>query len=86
MALKALSHPLRLKILCMLGSGEVEVAVQEIVAETGASQSNISQHLFIMRGMGIIKARKDGNRVLYRISDGRMVGLFNMMREVCCDN
>ncbi len=86
MALKALSHPLRLKILCMLGAGAAEVAVQEIVTETGASQSNISQHLSIMRGKGIIKARKDGNRVLYRVTDNRMVDLFYVMREVFCDN
>jgi len=84
MVLKALSHPLRLKILCMLEDGSVEVAVQEIVVATGASQSNISQHLSIMKGKGLIKARKDGNRVLYHLSDSRMVVLFNMMREVFC--
>ncbi len=84
MVLKALSHPLRLKILCMLGDGSGEVAVQEIVAATEASQSNISQHLSIMKGKGLIKARKDGNRVLYRLSDSRMVELFGMMREVIC--
>ncbi|VAW86832.1 Transcriptional regulator, ArsR family [hydrothermal vent metagenome] len=86
MVLKALSHPLRLKILCMLGDGSGEVAVQEIVMATGASQSNISQHLSIMRGKGIIKARKDGNRVLYRLGDSRMVELFSMMQEVICDD
>jgi len=86
MVLKALSHPLRLKILCMLGDGSVEVAVQEIVMATGASQSNISQHLSIMKGKGLIKARKNGNRVLYRLSDGRMMLLFSMMREVLCND
>ncbi len=86
MVLKALSHPLRLKILCMLGAGSGEVAVQEIVMATGASQSNISQHLSIMKGKGIIKARKDGNRVLYRLGDSRMVELFSMMQEVICDD
>ena len=86
MVLKALSHPLRLKILCMLGDGSVEVGVQEIVVATGASQSNISQHLSIMKGKGLIKARKNGNRVLYRLSDGRMMLLFSMMREVLCND
>ncbi len=84
MVFKALSHPLRLRILCMLGDGRNEVAVQQIVSATGASQSNISQHLSIMRGKGIVKARKDGNRVLYRVSDGRMVGLFGLMRDMFC--
>ncbi|OOY79885.1 ArsR/SmtB family transcription factor, partial [Solemya velum gill symbiont] len=46
-ALKAMSHPLRLKILCTLG--EEEVSVQDIVEQVGTSQSNISQHLAILR-------------------------------------
>jgi len=84
--LKALSHPLRLKILCMLGDGRGEVAVLDIVAATGASQSNISQHLSIMKGKGLIKGRKEANRVLYSIVDDRMVALLSMMREVICSD
>ena len=42
-AMKAMSHPLRLKILCVLG--DREVSVQDIVESVGTSQSNISQHL-----------------------------------------
>jgi len=86
MVFKALAHPLRLKVLCMLDGNGGEVAVQEIVAATGASQSNISQHLSIMKGKGIIKARKDGNRVLYRLGDSRMVEIFSMIREVICND
>ncbi|MCF6322872.1 MAG: metalloregulator ArsR/SmtB family transcription factor [Gammaproteobacteria bacterium] len=85
MVFKALSHPLRLKVLCML-DGNGEVAVQDIVVATGASQSNISQHLSIMKGKGIIKARKDGNRVLYQLCDSRMITLFGLMREVTCND
>jgi DNA-binding transcriptional ArsR family regulator len=44
-SLKAMSHPLRLKILCTLGNREV--CVQGIVENVGTSQSNISQHLAI---------------------------------------
>ena len=44
-ALKAISHPLRLKILCVIG--DQEACVQEIVDAVGTSQSNISQHLAI---------------------------------------
>ena len=46
-ALKAMAHPLRLKILCILGNEEL--SVQEIVDCVGTSQSNISQHLAILR-------------------------------------
>jgi len=79
-ALKAMSHPLRLRILCLLGENEINV--QDIVNEVGTSQSNISQHLAILRDKGIIAARKDANRVYYRIQDGRILNLIGMMRDV----
>jgi DNA-binding transcriptional ArsR family regulator len=81
-SLKAMSHPLRLKILCTLG--EEEVSVQEIVEQVGTSQSNISQHLAILRDKGILASRKDANRVYYRVSDFRTLKLIGMMREVFC--
>jgi ArsR family transcriptional regulator len=81
-SLKAMSHPLRLKILCTLGAQEV--SVQEIVDQVGTSQSNISQHLAILRDKGILASRKDANRVYYRVSDFRTLKLIGMMREVFC--
>jgi len=81
-SLKAMSHPLRLKILCTLGGREV--SVQEIVDYVGTSQSNISQHLAILRDKGILASRKDANRVYYRVSDGRTLQLIGLMREVFC--
>jgi ArsR family transcriptional regulator len=81
-ALKAISHPLRLKILCVVG-GE-EICVQDIVDAVGTSQSNISQHLAILRDKGVLQTRKDANRVYYRIADERTLQLIAMMREVFC--
>ena len=81
-SLKAMSHPLRLKILCTLG--DEEVSVQDIVDQVGTSQSNISQHLAILRDKGILTSRKDANRVYYRVSDNRTLRLICMMREVFC--
>ena len=81
-SLKAMSHPLRLKILCTLG--DEEVSVQDIVDQVGTSQSNISQHLAILRDKGILTSRKDANRVFYRVSDNRTLRLICMMREVFC--
>jgi DNA-binding transcriptional ArsR family regulator len=83
-SLKAMSHPLRLKILCTLGGQEV--SVQEIVEQVGTSQSNISQHLAILRDKGILASRKDANRVYYRVSDFRTLKLIGMMREVFCNH
>jgi len=79
-ALKAMAHPLRLHILCVLSSTEVNV--QDIVNEVGTSQSNISQHLAILREKGIIAARKEANRVYYRLQDRRILNLIGMMRDV----
>jgi DNA-binding transcriptional ArsR family regulator len=81
-SLKAMSHPLRLKILCTLG--DKEISVQDIVERVGTSQSNISQHLAILRDKGILASRKDANRVYYRVGDGRTLQLISMMREVFC--
>jgi len=81
-ALKAMAHPLRLKILCVLAGGEL--SVQDIVEAVGTSQSNISQHLGILRDKGVLLARKDANRVLYRVGDERTLQLIGMMREVFC--
>ena len=81
-SLKAMSHPLRLKILCTLG--DQEISVQDIVERVGTSQSNISQHLAILRDKGILASRKDANRVYYRVGDSRTLRLIGMMREVFC--
>ena len=81
-ALKAMAHPLRLKILCLLGSEEL--MVQDIVGAVGTSQSNISQHLAVMRQRGLLASRKDANKVFYRIDDPRILKMIAMMREVFC--
>ena len=82
--LKAMSHPLRLKILCVLGNKSF--SVQEIVEQVGTSQSNISQHLAILREKDILGHEKIANRVYYYISDRRMLRLIKMMRDVFCTN
>ena len=84
LAIKAIAHPLRLKILCLLG--DKEVSVQDIVEYVGTSQSNISQHLAILRNKGVLATRKDANRVYYRIGDPRTLKLVSMMRDVFCSS
>ncbi len=82
LAMKAIAHPLRLKILCVLADNEL--SVQEIVDNVGTTQSNISQHLAILRDKGVLNTRKDANRVYYRIGDPRTLKLVVMMRDVFC--
>ena len=66
-ALKAMSHPLRLKILCAIG--ENELSVQDIVEHVGTTQSNVSQHLAKLREKEILMSRRDANRIYYRVND-----------------
>lgn len=81
-ALKAMSHPLRLKILCAVG--EQELSVQDIVDRVGTTQSNVSQHLAKLREKQILTSRRDANRIYYRMHDDRTLRLIEMMREVFC--
>ena len=80
--IKAMAHPLRLKILCVLG--EERASVQEIVDACGTTQSNISQHLAILREKGILGSSKESNRVFYYVDDKRTLKLITLMRDVFC--
>jgi DNA-binding transcriptional ArsR family regulator len=80
--LKAMSHPLRLRILCVLG--DTELCVGDLVDRIGTSQSNISQHLSILHDKGMLISRKEANRVYYRIADPAILRLIAVMHEVFC--
>jgi ArsR family transcriptional regulator len=60
--------------------------VQNIVEQVGTSQSNISQHLTILKNKKILGSKKDANKVYYFIDDIRMLKLIKMMRDVFCSN
>ena len=81
-AMQAMSHPLRIKILCHLSSGEM--MVQEITDAVDSTQSNISQHLAILRACGMIQSRKDATKVIYRIKDERILKMIGLTRDIFC--
>ena len=81
-AMQAMAHPLRLKILCLVG--DQELSVLEIVDAVGTSQSNISQHLAVLRDTGVLKARKQSNKVFYRIHDPRVLEMSALTRRIFC--
>ena len=82
LAMQAMSHPMRIKILCLLSSGEL--IVQEIVDAVGTTQSNISQHLRILKACGIINGRRDGTKMYYAIGDTRILKMISLTREIFC--
>jgi len=81
-AMQAMSHPLRIKILCLLSSGEM--MVQDITEAVGSTQSNISQHLGILKACRMISSRKEATKVFYRIEDERILQMIGLTREIFC--
>ena len=78
--LKALAHPTRLKILELLCDGER--CVCEIEPALGRRQPNISQHLAILRASRLVEARKEGVRMIYRVTDRRVFQALDLLTTV----
>jgi len=77
---KTLAHPLRLAILHYLKDGEKTVS--DLTETLDASQSNISQHLALLRQRQIVKTRKAGSTVYYRLANPKISQACDMVREV----
>lgn len=77
---KALAHPTRLRILEKLAFGEV--CVCEFIEKLDLEQSNISQHLAILRKQNIITSTKVGLKVMYRIKYPEVLNVLGLVREV----
>jgi ArsR family transcriptional regulator len=82
--LKSMSHPIRLKILCLLQ--EQEMSVGDLREEVKTTNANVSQHLNILRSQGIIDYRKDANFIYNRIHDPRILELMGKMQSLFCPN
>jgi DNA-binding transcriptional ArsR family regulator len=77
---RALAHPLRVRILEVLGEGER--SVQELQATLGLAQPLVSQQLAILRGKNIVTPRKLGTTVRYALSDPLVTTLLSVAREI----
>lgn len=75
---KALSDPMRLRILHTLEQGEL--CVGEVASTVGGSQANVSKHLAMLRSAGLVRARRCGMNVYYAIDDPVV---FNLCHLVC---
>jgi DNA-binding transcriptional ArsR family regulator len=64
-AFNAIAEPRRRDIVESLGSGEL--AVGELVAAVRQSQPQVSKHLRVLKEVGIVTARDEGRRRLYRV-------------------
>ena len=68
--LKALAQPTRLKILELLRNGEK--CICEIIPAINGEQSNISRHISLMQKNNLVTTRKDGVRVMVKVSDPKV--------------
>lgn len=77
---KALSDAKRIMIIHALRDGERTVS--DLVGELGLAQANLSQHLAVMRNIGLLTAQRRGNNVYYSLSSARIVEACDMVRQV----
>jgi len=75
---RVLGEPMRIKLLDRLRDGDATVG--ELQEAIGASQQNVSKHLGILHGAGMVARTKQGNRVSYSISDP---SVFELCEQVC---
>ncbi len=80
---QGLGDPKRLLIIAALRGGERSVG--HLAEAAGARQANISQHLALMRHLGLVVARRVDNNVFYRLSDPRIVEAVDLLRAVQAD-
>ncbi|SEB46595.1 metalloregulator ArsR/SmtB family transcription factor [Rhodobacter sp. 24-YEA-8] len=77
---RAMSAPHRLAILEQLA--QVERGVEALAERIGISVANCSQHLQQLRRAGLVASRRDGNHVIYRLTDDRILVLMDQIRQV----
>jgi rhodanese-related sulfurtransferase len=75
---RTLGHAHRLELLEHVAQGER--SVERLAQLAGVTVANASQHLQHLRRGGFVQARRDGNRVLYRLGDGPILELLSALR------
>jgi ArsR family transcriptional regulator len=76
--LKAIAHPIRLKILCGLIRDKCNVG--GIVKKLELPQSTVSQHLSLLRSRGIITPRKEGVRTCYTVDNKKVCEIIKILK------
>jgi len=77
------AHHLRLRILDYLQCEGEPRTVTQITESANAEQAVVSQQLRILKDQGIVSARRDGNFVLYDVSNRSVLRLLDCIREHC---
>ena len=80
--LRSLAHPVRLKILSRLV--DRERTVNDLTMYCGTSQSAMSQFLKRMKAEGLVAARREGQRIYYRIHEADLHRLMRALSDIYC--
>lgn len=76
----ALANPKRLEIIHLLR--HKELSVSEMIDMLGLPQSNLSQHLTILRKSNIVATRRDGKNIFYKLSHNNLIKASDAIREM----
>jgi rhodanese-related sulfurtransferase len=79
-AAQALGSGRRAEIVDLLAQGER--SVEEIANEISQSVANTSQHLHVLARAGLVRSRREGTRVFYRLASERVGDLWAAVRDV----
>jgi DNA-binding transcriptional ArsR family regulator len=74
---RALGDPTRLLLLVALETGEQ--CVGDLVSRVGGSQANVSKHLGVLRGVGLVTSRREGTNVYYSVDDAAALEVCRLM-------
>ncbi len=85
LVLKALGHPTRLQILEILRKYD-ELCVCHLYGELKLEQSNVSQHLKLLRDQGIVSTRKVSQKVMYKIECLEALTIIDQSRQIVKNN
>jgi DNA-binding transcriptional ArsR family regulator len=81
--LKVLGNPQRLRILCLLGAGELSVGqINEELADL--SQSALSQHLAKLRDEGLVHTRREAQTIWYALAEGPAQAIIATLYGIYC--
>ena len=81
---RALGNGRRAEIVDLLV--QAERSVEEIAGELSQSVANTSQHLQQLLRMGLVRTRRDGNRIHYSLASERVAELWRVVREVAAEH
>ena len=77
---KTMGHPIRIRVLELLG--EREHSVGEMLPELGVEASNLSQHLAVLRRAGLVSTRREGSTVFYALNSSQVAELLAVARRM----